>query len=232
MEDVKRADESQERGLPGLPRRLLELFLSPGRLVEALSEKPAWLGASLLTVAFIAISWSLIPVELIEATQRQALLDMGRDVPEFTQTQRNLMRTLALLAPPVTAVVFMFAYSGLCTLLFTFVLGDEGSFRQYLAVVSHAWFIPSLVGLALTPLRISTGDLQLTLNLANFMFFLPEGYLLNVFRVADLTFVWSSLIVAQGAHAIDRRRSFRSAMVMLLVVLACYALLFGRLIPG
>ena len=97
--------------------------------------------------------------------------------------------------------------------------------------MSHAWFIPSLVGLALTPLRISTGDLQLTLNLASFMFFLPEGYLLNVFRVTDLTFVWSSLIVAQGAHAIDRRRTFRSAAVLLLGVLAFYALLFGRFIP-
>ena len=73
-------------------------------------------------------------------------------------------------------------------------------------------------GLLITPLRISTGDAQLTLNLASFLFFLEDGYVLNVFRMLDITQIWSTLVIAQGAHAIDSRRSFGSAAAILLTI--------------
>ena len=84
IENAEEPEEAYGPGLPVLPRRLLDVFINPGRLTETLSKKPAWWAVSLLMVALIAISWSLIPVELIEATQRQALLGMGRDVPSST----------------------------------------------------------------------------------------------------------------------------------------------------
>ena len=121
-----------------------------------------------------------------------------------------------------------FLFAGVYNVVFAFVLGDEGSYKQYLAVVSHAWFIPALFALLLVPLKISSGDAQLTLNLGLFMPFLPEGYFQNLFRFLDLTQIWSVLVIAQGAHVIDRRRSFGSAAAILLVLLLLMAAVIAR----
>ena len=118
--------------------------------------------------------------------------------------------------------------AGVLTGIFAFVLGDEGSYRQYLAVTAHSFFIPALVGLLIIPLKIATQDPQLTLNLGSFFFFLPSGYWLGVLTAMDLTQIWSSLVIAQGTHCIDRRRSFRSAVVILLSLMLAMALIVGR----
>jgi len=122
--------------------------------------------------------------------------------------------------------------AGFLTLTFAFVLGDEGSYRQYLAVTAHSFFIPALVGLLITPLKIVTQDPQLTLTLGSFFFFLPSGYWLGVLTAMDLTYIWSSLVIAQGAHSIDSRRSFRSAVVILLSLMFAMALIIGRFMPN
>ena len=98
-------------------------------------------------------------------------------------------------------------------------------------MVAHSAFVPALGALLVTPLRISTGDPQFTLNLASFLIFLPPGYWLNVFRVMDLTQIWYMLIVAQGVHAIDPRRTFKSAATILFVILVARALVFGNFLP-
>jgi hypothetical protein len=95
-------------------------------------------------------------------------------------------------------------------------------------VLAHAWFIAAVFALALTPLRISTGNPQFTVNLASFFFFLPEGYLLNVLRALDLSQIWSTLVFAQGAHAIDSRRSFGSAAGVGLTVVLAFALIVAN----
>ena len=130
----------------------------------------------------------------------------------------NFMRVFIPLSTMLSTVVFSFVFAGLYTLIFAFILGDEGSFKQYLAALSHAWFIAAFLGLLITPLKIAAGDPQLTLNLGLFMPFLPEGYIQNLFRLLDITQIWSTLVIAQGAHAIDSRRSFGSAAAILLTI--------------
>jgi hypothetical protein len=170
----------------------------------------------------------LIPPELFIEAQREAALERGVELPEMTDRATLAMRIVIPATTVVATLAMSFFFAGLYTVIFAFVLGDEGRYVQYLAAVTHAWFIAALFGLLVTPLRISTGDPQLTLNLGSFFFFLPDGYFLNVLRVLDLTQIWSTLVIAQGAHAIDRRRSFGSAAAILLVILVGVALVFGR----
>ena len=61
---------------------------------------------------------------------------------------------------------------------------------------------------------------------------MPDGYWLSFFRVMDLTQIWSMLIVAEGASAIDHRRTFASAALVLLGLLAAFALIVARFIPN
>jgi hypothetical protein len=230
MEPITDAEKAQPEPLPVLPFRLVSVFVSPGRLVSQLAENPRWAGALLVVAAVACISVLLIPIDLFIEVNRQQALERGVDFPEMGENGIRAMRIVIPVMTVVSTVVFSFVFAGLYTLIFAFILGDEGRFTQYLAVVTHAWFIAVLFGLLVTPLRISTGDPQFTLNLASFMFFVPEGYFLNVFRVLDLTQIWSTLVIAQGVHAIDHRRSFASAATVLLTLLVLIALGVARFI--
>jgi hypothetical protein len=212
----------------GLPQRLVAVFVAPGRLMESLTEEPRWIGALIASAVLVGLALALLPAELIVEANRQAAMERGMDAPEFSDRAIRMMRIFVPVGSAISSVVITTILAGLYTLVFAFVLGDEGRFVQYLAVAAHAYFIPALFGLLVTPLRISTGDPQFTLNLASFFVFLPDGYVLNVLRVFDLTQIWSMLVIAQGAHTIDRRRSFGSAAAIALTMFTVLALVVAR----
>lgn len=217
-----------DRDLPALPVRLLWVLFSPGRLMERLAERPAWVAALLVSALIIGVSVALTPPEIMLEAQRQAAMERGMEVPAVGDEALRFMRVLFPVVSAVSTMVFAFLFAGFYTVVFAFLLGDEGRFVQYLAVVTHAWFIAALFALLVTPLRIATEDPRYTLNLASLVFFLPDGYVYNVFRALDLTQIWSTLVMAQGAHAIDERRSFGSAAAIMLGALLVVALVVAR----
>ena len=220
--------EDVTSSLPGLPARLASVFFSPGTLMDQLVREPRWIGALLVSALVVGLSVALIPVEVFMEVNREAAMERGADFPEMTDRALQMMRVVIPLGSIISTLVITAVFAGVYSVIFAFVLGDEGAFGQYLAVVSHAYFIPVLFGLLVTPLRISTGDPQFALNVASFFVFLPDGYVLNVLRIFDLTQIWSMLVIAQGVHAIDRRRSFSSAAAILLVIFTGMALVVAR----
>lgn len=214
-------------GLPSLPARLAAVFHSPGRLVEQLAREPRWIGALLVGALLVALSVTLIPAEVMMEANRQAAMERGRELPEMGDRVLRVIRIVTPIATFLATLIVTSLMAGLYALVFAFVLGDEGRYVQYLAMVAHANFIAVAFGLLLTPLRISMGDPQLTLNLGTFLAFLPDGYVLSVLRYLDLTQIWSTLVVAQGAHAIDRRRSFGSAATIGLSVVLLFAMVIA-----
>jgi len=228
MESTIEEPSVPESRLPALPARLFAVFFSPGKLMAQLAAEPKWFGALVVAAIVVGLSVALIPVDVMLEVGRQRALERGGEMPEIPEAATRVMRLVLPVTSVISTMIFYFVFAGLYTVIFAFILGDEGTYKQYLAVVSHASFIAVLFGLLLTPLRISTGDPQFTLNLASFMFFLPDGYLLNVFQAMDLTQIWSMLVVAQGAHAIDGRRSFTSAAMILMGILVAMALVIGR----
>ncbi len=220
-------EEAEQSEIPSLPSRLFNVFLSPGKVMEAVAKNPVWVGALLVGAVLVALQTALIPFDMIMETQRQAALEAGRDMPEIPETFMNIMRYVTPVFGMIGTFLMTVVFAGLYWLIFSFVLGDEGRYRQYLAIGAHALFVPALIGLALVPLKIMTGDAQATLNLGSFLFFLPDGYWSNVFRLMDLTGIWSALIIAQGAHSIDAKRSFGSAAAILIAIVFIVALIFG-----
>ncbi len=228
MDPIVDENELPDQDFPSLPKRLLLVFVSPGKLNGYLAENPKWLTALLAAVVLIGISVAFLPVDLFLEAQRQAALEAGRDFPEMPERMLAVMRYAFPIGAVISTFVITVVFAGFYTLVFAFVLGDEGRFKQYLAVLAHSTFIAAAFTLLATPLRVSTGDVQFTLNLASFLFFLPDGYLLNVFRALDLTQIWSTLVFAQGVHTIDPRRSFGSAAAILLTILLGISLIAAR----
>jgi len=219
-----------ERTSP-LPRRLLDAFLSPGKLGRELARDPRWAGALLVVLGLIALSSALLPAEMFAEVQRRAALQRGVTPPPMSDQTLRMIRIFAIAGGPIAVGIITFVFAGLYTFLFAFVLGDRGRYSQYLSVTAHAGIIPALLAVALVPLRIRTEDPQFGLNLASFLVFLEPGYLLNVFRMMDLTQLWASAVTAWGVHEIDRRRSFTSAFAILVGFMVAVALVMARFIP-
>lgn len=213
--------------LPSLPVRLVQTVVSPGKMSEAVAAHPRWIGALLVCAVLFALSQALIPMELLEEMQRRVALRSGRPVPEIPESARTVIRVVSIVAPAVAFILMSFVMAGINTFIYAFVLGDEGAYKQYLAIGVHAAVITALAQVLLAPARIAAEDPQLTINLGTFLLFLPEGFISNVFRMADVSQIWASLVVAMGAHAIDRRRSFASAAAIQMAIVLVVALAFG-----
>ena len=224
----KRADSIDLVTIPGIHRRFLDTFFSPAKMNAYLAVEPRWVTALVLSAVFMSLQVALIPSEVWESFMRaQSLAQGGTPLP-----MPDWVGVLTVVGAALSTSIAIPIGAGVLTGIFAFVLGDEGSYRQYLAVTAHSFFIPVLVGILIIPLKIATQDPQLTLNLGSFFFFLPPGYWLGVLTAMDLTQIWSSLVIAQGAHCIDRRRSFTSAAVILLSLMFAMALIIGRFMPN
>ncbi len=198
--------------LPPLHTRIIDVFFNPGRLTKQLAANPAWAGALLVLVFLVALQTGLIPFEVMQEAQREAMLERGEEMPELPESFVRIMRIVTPVFSGIAIALMSFIFAGVYTLIFAFILGDEGKYRQYLSIMVHAWLISTVIGLFLTPLRIASGDPQFTISLGSFAFFLPDGsYSLAALRMMDLTQIWAGLVIAQGATAIDSRRSFVSA---------------------
>ena len=228
----ERADATDLVTIPGIHRRFVDTFFSPSKMNAYLAAEPRWVVALVVSVALMGLQVALIPSEVWESLIREQSLAQGGTALPMPDWVTDWMGILAAVGAAMTTAIAIPIGAGFLTVIFAFVLGDEGSYRQYLAVTAHSFFIPALVGLLIIPLKIATQDPQLTLNLGSFFFFLPSGYWLGVLTAMDLTQIWSSLVIAQGAHCIDRSRSFRSAVVILLSLMLAMALIVGRFMPN
>ena len=226
------AVDAPEAVTPPLWRRLLDAFFSPGRMGAAVARDPRWIGALLVSMAIFAVATWLIPPELFAEMQRRAALERGVTMGPITDRTLSIIHAAAVAGGVVGFALIAFVLSGLYTLIFSFILGDEGRYRQYLALFAHASVIPALLSLALVPLRISTGDPQFTLNVGSFAFFLEDGYLANVLRLLDLTQMWSTAVIALGVTAVDKRRGFASAFGILMAMTLGVALAVAPFIPS
>ena len=214
--------------IPGIHRRFLDTFFSPAKMNVYLAAEPRWVMALVLSAALMSLQVALIPSEVWGSSMREQSLAQGGAPFPMPDWVADWMGILTAVGAASSTLIAIPIGAGVLTGIFAFILGDTGGYRQYLAVTAHSFFIPALVGLFIMPLKIATQDPQLTLNLGSFFFFLPSGYWLGVLTAMDLTQIWSSLVIAQGAHCIDRRRSFTSAAVILLSLMLAMALIIGR----
>ncbi len=221
-------EESTPSSLPSLPKRLIQVFFSPSEVFTALREKPVWFGALAVAGVLAVISVILIPTELWTQLARDQLIQQGQAVPPGFESSGAIIRVFAVLGGGISFFIMAFILAGIVKLYFSFLLGDEGSYRQYLAVVSHAFIISAVGALLLVPLRISQGDPAVTLSLGTFaLAFMDEGYQLRVLKMVDLFSLWSYAIMAIGVTKIAPKRSFGSALAFFFGVAVVFALIFG-----
>lgn len=131
--------------IPSLPSRIVKVFFSPGELFEALRGNPAWLGILAVGAVLAALSMFLIPIDLwTQMAREQSAQAGGQAMPEWVL---NLIRYVGPLFSGLGHFISAFIMAGVVWLFFGFFFGDEGKYKQYLSVVSHALLITAVGGL-------------------------------------------------------------------------------------
>ena len=213
-------DETREgqAPFPGLASRFVQVFVSPGALFERLVEKPVWGGAMILGAAMVLVGVALLPPDLYLAEIRQSFLQRGQPFPSEIERSVGLVRIGGAVAAVVSWSVILAVFAGLVTVVFAFILGDEGTYRQYLSVMVHAQLVAAMSGLVVLPLKIMAGDLRLLLSVGTFAFFLEDGYAFRFLSLLDLFSLWAWMLVGLGAARIGRREAWVPGAVGLLVI--------------
>lgn len=210
-----------------LPERLVKVFFSPGDVFQSLREKPAWFGALAAGAILVALSVLLIPADVWVQSMREQVARRGGEVPPFMETAGTVFRMASVASGVIFWFIWAFILSGIVTLVFSFLFGDEGRYTQYLSVVGHALFIGAVGALLLVPLRIYQQDPSLTLNLGTFLPFLEEGYAFRVLKLLDLFGIWSYAVMAVGVATMDPRRKIGSSLAFFMAFAVIFALVFG-----
>jgi len=217
---------------PSLPSRLLGMFTSPGAVFEKLAQRPVWIGAILVAAVLVGLSTILAPAELFEATVREQLQNSGQPIPDSLSAVGLFAKIAGTAAAVIVDPLMTALMAGIVTLIFVFAMGGSGTYKQYLAATTHAFFIPALSALALLPLKISAGDLQLRFSIGTFLPFLEDGWLASGLSWLDLFGLWGWVLVALGVSKIDPKRSWGSAATIILTLVVVLtmggALIFAR----
>ena len=208
----------QEAELPGLLSRYFRVITSPDALFQGLRSRPDWFGAMLLGSCLVLVGTVLIPPELTLATLRERIAEQGQEFLPGLADRMAAIRFGGAMVAFVFWAVMLAIFSGVVTVFFRFLLGHEGTYRQYLAVVAHAHLISATSGILLAPLRILAEDAQLLLSLGAFASFLEAGFVLRFLSFLDLFGLWSWLLVGLGVARIGGKRSWAGGAVIVMLI--------------
>ena len=211
-------DRAEDLPLPGLLSRYLQVFVAPGLLFEKLRERPAWGGAMALGSAFLLAGTILVPAELLIEAIRQQLISQGQSAPAGLEGAAQLVRLGGAGAALVGWFIINFLLAGVVTFVFAFVIGDEGTYRQYLAVLVHAQLITATSTVLVLPLKIMAGDVQLLLSAGTFAFFLEDGYFFRFLSLLDLFGLWAWVLVGLGVAKVGGRAKWVPVAAGVLII--------------
>ncbi len=222
MNAVEEGDTNPEVQSPGLFSRYVQVFFSPDDLFQGLRTRPYWVGAVLLGSGLATVGFMLLPPDIMLETVREQALASGQPLPpEFESlvddlggVVRYIIGAFTFVFWPLTPVVL----AGVVTVIFRFLIGHEGTYKQYLAVVAHAHLVTATAQVLVAPLRIAMEDAQVLISLGSFAPFLESGYLLRFLSLVDLFGIWTWLLVGLGAARIARKKSWAVGCVLVLMI--------------
>ena len=222
MNAVEEGDTNPEVQGPGLFSRYVQVFFSPDDLFQGLRTRPYWVGAVLLGSGLATVGFMLLPPDIMLETVREQALASGQPLPpEFESlvddlggVVRYIIGAFTFVFWPLTPVVL----AGVVTVIFRFLIGHEGTYKQYLAVVAHAHLVTATAAVLVAPLRIAMEDAQVLISLGSFAPFLEPGYLLRFLSLLDLFGIWAWLLVGLGAARIARKKSWAVGCVLVLMI--------------
>ncbi len=198
-----------------LPARVLGVLGSPRALFRTVIDRPIWADVMALTCAVLLVFGGVF---MMTDVGRQALVDemertataFGRDVDDaqyarFEELSRNGVAYAAARAVAVGPLLAIAAAAVLYGLL-AVMKGSDATFRQTLAVTSHAGVVLGVRQLVAAPINYTRETLASPLTLTMFFPMFDESSLSARFLGAiDLFVIWWLVVLALGIALLYRR---------------------------
>ncbi|WP_419161219.1 YIP1 family protein [Candidatus Palauibacter sp.] len=228
-----------EHAIPALPVRIVQVFVSPAKLFDALRERPAWIGA-LVGLMVLGIGAQLLLPIVVPEEVRRAMIETqmaqfaGADPAALEQQIETQMEQGPLWGSVSVIVVtpmFLALIAGLLVIAFSVVMGGEGRFSQLFSAAAHASYIGLAGGLLMIGL-MATGAEQATLSPG---LFLPdlEGFLGRFLNGINVFSVWTCGVLGVAVSRIYPGRTVAAGttylLVLYLLMVAGFAALGGLL---
>ncbi len=213
-----------------LPGRVFQTLVSPARVMRDLRHDPRTIGVLLLGGALIGIGNAAIPADIWEQVIRNQVLAAGGELPANLETSAEIAKWVGTTGMVIFWPILGILVAAIYSFVFIVGLGYDGRYPQYLSVTAHALIVAAIGTLALTPLRILTGDVQLTLTMGAFLPILEDGFLARFLRYLDLFYLWVSGLIGLGASIIDGTRRAGVSIAFALGTSVLVAVLLATLI--
>lgn len=214
-------------GLPGLPTRFIQVFVSPGVLFRRLREDPRALAALVLGAVIVAAANSFLPPDIYEPVIREQIARAGGEMPADIGGAAQFAKWAGVVGGLIFWPILGVIVAGFYSLVFKVALGYQGSFKQYLAVSAHALLVAAVGTLALTPARILAENAQMTLSVGALVPGLEEGFLARFLGYLDLFSVLAAILIGYGVSVLDGKRSAGASITYAIGVSCLVAILIA-----
>ena len=180
---------------PNLIQRVIMVFVSPGKLGEALTVSSPWFWTVTIAALIGVIAMFFVPMEvwvrMMEASTR------GTEGAPDPETAARFGRWAGMGSALVMNYISALIAAGVLYLAFNVVLGQDLKYKQHLSAISHVFWISAL-GLLLTlPIWISQMDMRVTLGFGLLLPDAPSGFVGHFLNSITLFGLWGT--VALGA---------------------------------
>lgn len=224
-------DTSTATGAAPVPGGLLSRFIgivtSPKATFQGVVARPRWFGMLALTTIVVTLCMAL---PLFTETGRQAALDqqvqqMEAFGFEVGDEQYAAMERGMRIAPYTTGAgvivmsfIMSIVISGILFAVFNAAMGGDASFKQVLAVVTHASVISAVGQLFTAPLNYARGTMGSATSLAVLLPMLDDSsFVGRLLGMVDLFIIWWVLVLAIGLAVLYRRRTQPIAISLFVV---------------
>jgi hypothetical protein len=214
-----------EAGAPralSLPERLTGAIFSPKQTFESVSAHPVWVDVLAVSLVLSAVLWFAF---LSTSIGQQAFVDQryqqmeasGQAITPQIEQQMNtiapIARWIVLGFTVVIGPLFVLVISGVLYGVFAALLGGAATYKQTLAVVTHAGIVMTAGALLVVPLNYVRSSMSSATNLGVFVQMLPENsFLVRFLGMIDLLWVWYLIVLAIGLGVLYRRKTSTIAM--------------------
>ncbi len=216
---------------PGLLKRILWVFTSPGKLMANLAEKPrvlfalilAAVSTDILYLAHLPLYKDLLRASTTASSAYMESITGTAMTPEMIEQGLPRAVTYGLITTPIVLLVMLL----LTTVLFFVILkimGGEGKFKAYLSVVGYAGVITSLYTLFTLVIAYFTGSLHQSPTITSLATLVsPDSsgvVLYNVLSCIDLFKIWKYVVIAIGLAAVSKvkKKYVYSAVAVVFII--------------
>ena len=213
-----------------LPQRIVGVIFSPRATYQAIAARPVVAGALLVVILLGGgVTYWLMGSEAgrqmmtaVAEQQIRAAEAQGQTIsPENRKAQLMVMQYIGIGGAVAQVVVTPGIIAVLAAVLMAVMnvfSGAKASFRQLLAVVTHAWIIPGLTGLVTTPLMLARQELSSPSTVGALLPMLPDDSFAKYFLGAiDFVWIWFLVNLAIGVAVLYKQKTGPVATTLLVI---------------